>query len=388
MSGNSLTPLTSPIQSAAFTDDTTRPKLLSFTLNINTGILDLQFSEAVDVTTFNATGITLQNLPNTTHPTLSNTLTTTSLTNSPSGSAIAVKLSAADLNDLKSQIQLATVTNNTFMTMESFTVDDMRGNRVDPIVIPFAQRASDHVADTTRPSLTQFDLDLDDGLLQLIFSEIIDVSSSALRLITLQSSSSSSNESYSLTASIVPSKDANKLDISLAGDDLNALKMNLKLATTRNTTYVSLTKGAVADMKGNVVKEIFSSAALRVEQFTADKTAPELANFTLDLHTNRMLLTFTEVVSLTSLNLSDITFLSAAAAENTSIIRFKLTGGQAKIENYTVVILTLQNDDVNSLNAQPFCTGLTNCFLAISNTSLTDTAGNAVVKISTQHRFN
>ena len=63
----------------------------------------------------------------------------------------------------------------TYVSLTNSTIEDMSNNPVVSIPDQFAKQASGYVNDTTPPELEGFHLDMDDGILTLLYSETIDI---------------------------------------------------------------------------------------------------------------------------------------------------------------------------------------------------------------------
>ena len=160
---------------------TTSPKtplhleLISFDLDLDTGLLLLNFSETVDTLTFNVTQYTLQSSSNISFAAQYYSLTEQSLLTGDEVEIIQ-ELLYFDLNSIKSLGELATSSNNTFLSVTEFAIRDMNGNRLVVVEADDALPVSTYVKDITRPLLVSFDLDMNLGILTLNFSETVNVS--------------------------------------------------------------------------------------------------------------------------------------------------------------------------------------------------------------------
>ena len=139
MSGNVMVPIPSSFALivAMLIPDFTSPELVSFSLDIGSGLLTLTFSETVNGALFNFSGITLFNGQVSTfngelRPAASYRLTggTWSTFFSP---VIEVQLTERDLSAINALDNLATSINNTYITADSGSVFDAFHNPLVPI---------------------------------------------------------------------------------------------------------------------------------------------------------------------------------------------------------------------------------------------------------------
>ena len=122
----------------------------------------------------------------------------------------------------------------------------------------------DHSADLTKPTLLEYSLDLDSGILKLTISEQIRITSVNSSLITLQSESFSNLTFYTLTGGEPQFDDgSNILTITMTLNDLNNIKKISSLATQLNDTFFFVPSEFLIDLKNNVINAISSDSALQ-----------------------------------------------------------------------------------------------------------------------------
>jgi hypothetical protein len=122
---------------ASFVADTSAPALAQdgAVLNLHTGTLILQFNDVVNKESFDASGIYFQDKSSAS--TSSVGLSTSSKVNttvSKTGYSVTVQLSTADLNQIKNDYNVASGIDNTYITMQSLTVEDPYGNNCVAVV--------------------------------------------------------------------------------------------------------------------------------------------------------------------------------------------------------------------------------------------------------------
>ena len=299
-SGNFYCNNTSPIGATNFTQDTTPPVLLNFTLNMNTGILTLTFSEVV------ITPVVPEEVTLLAEPDLSQVVSTmvgsgSGSAGSISGSGLAVngsgsglmasgmlgmelqsvaaytltggsssinltvaphivtfELTSGDLNEIKHISELATSTSSTLISITNAAVNDYSINNNVEIPRYSPLQASGFIPDVSRPEILSFDLDMDSSILTLSFSEVVNISSFDITAIMLQSNSFVTfGTFYSLQNSTTAFETLTRVNIFLSDEDANNIKRMTSLATFMNNTYLSIMATLVQDYGFETLPPIF-----------------------------------------------------------------------------------------------------------------------------------
>ena len=385
------------------TGDRTPPVLESFSLDMDDGFLTLNFSETVLGSNLNRTKFTLQNNSIITSPFF--TLMSDPVPFLPLHFTLVVPLLTPELNEIKRITTLATSIEDTWISVERGGVEDTSAdaNPLDPIPKSNALQAVDFTSDTTNPQLTAFDIDLDTGMLTLIFDETVRARTLNVTQIMLQDTASGDgSNSYTLTGGTWRIEDDyTVIELTLSFFDLNQIKKIRGLASVRpssppvstvgpsigsglmsgsgsgsasgvldpesevvpfenydGNTFIVITPAAVEDMNSNPVVGIESSNAIRVRNITLDTTPPELLSFDFNLDSEQILLTFTETVNVDpdSLLFEEFTILGNPISEN-----YTLVGGTTPSEDDYIIVIQLDDIDVNNLKR--------NLNIAVSNES-------------------
>jgi len=398
-------PNPSAIRVNNFVEDTTPPVLYAFDLDMNFGLLTLNFSETVDTLTFNIMEFTIQNMKNASNDFFrSLTLTQENLITGDDTSIIQ-SLLYFDLNTIKSISYVATNASDTFLSITEAAIEDMNGNPVVPIEKQEALQISEFTVDIQRPVLESFDLDMNTGEITLTFSETVDVSTldvMEMQFVNSHSSSVHSSFRFSLTTGS-NSSDWPILVVDISTEDLNIIKGILMLATSNETTFMRVSEFFIMDAAGNMNVEVNSS---QVHLFTPDTTQPQLLSFDLDLTLDILTLTFDETVMGSTLTVSQVTFVNAPLRDSSStfsgsgsgsnssdmsadiedtFINYTLTGGENLPINLESVEMTinLTFEDRNEIKRlYNLSTSFENTFLSITSDFIEDTNLNPVVTIN------
>ena len=250
MAGNSYCNVSKVLQTSFHEADRERPILLSYSLDVNAGVLLFTFSEAFQLT--DTTSITLLSFPSeqgSVNFTLTGGYVSVAPFNSTEPTLVRLHLSDEDLNDIKYLSNLASFAENTYLSVTSDAGTDLALNPLVEINSSKAYRADAFYSDKTRPRLLSYNFDADSGDLLLTFSETVNVSSVLANQFTLSNSNESSAVKYQIRqfASVLQPT-TTSLRLKLSTMDLNEVKRLDALAVNSSSMYLSLTNYAVADM--------------------------------------------------------------------------------------------------------------------------------------------
>ena len=374
--GNELVALLNPIQAELVVADNTAPSLTYFNLNLNTGLLTLQFDEPVSMV--DLTGFTFGTMLGLPGPT--SQLTTSSSVDKVNSSQILVTISNQDLNNLKFKLDLAVNESTTYLLIASAAVQDLSENNIIAMPPPGTQ-VSTYTPDTTGPKLQAFQFDLNLGKLTITFDEIIDIDTaqeSAFMLVN------ETNGSSSLTLTGSDKLESNGymvLYITLSSTDLNALKAIRELGVSNFTTYLTATSLGIKDVAGNSMQPVELSEAISASNFTADTTRPQLLQWLIEIDAGNITLIFSETVDvLTSFNAKELDIVGSPSAAPTLKVDISNDTTLPSVDSSTVSI-TISNSDITNLFSKDLCLNKTECFLSFSANLVKDMAGNPIVPI-------
>ena len=308
------------------------------------------------------------------------------INNSTNGPRLQLYITDDDLNTIKQNISLLTAMSNAYLALQPNFIADMNGN---PLNAVFGVQAAIFLSDTTRPSLIGFDLDMNLGRLRLVFTETVNASSSDPTGITLQSTVNSmagTNSSYTLTrGSLLSIIDDTELTFVIDIDDLNEIKAR-GIAQDNFTTWLILSDITVRDMSVftlPVVPLISGVSTANVDTYTADMTGPVLFNFTLNLTSETLELTFDETIDIFSINITQFTLQNTSSEPLLST--HTLTQANSPVLVYNpVVTIQLADYDLNEMKRfTDLGTNTENTFLSFTEEAIADRADNLVSPRST-----
>ena len=371
-------PLTDGIQASSVSADTNAPRLISYVVDMNTGLLSLSFTEVVLTGSVRFDQITLQNSPNASESSTYTYTLTGGTTGSVEAETLNITFSEADLSVLQANLALATESSNTYLSFTSLTLTDAQNFPVIPVDRETARQVTTFIPDTTPPLLLSFDFDLNSGNLSLTFDEVVNTSRVTFSRIILRSSSNANATLYPLTGSTGDNGLASTVTINIGAGNLNNIKANTTLATSAQTTHLSLQSGVIEDTNGNSYSD---AATVRgVTRFTSDSTDPQLVNFDLNIDSGELILTFSETVNVEGS--LDVRHITVQSEENTADISVRLRDSISLSTNSPVITIMLSPSDLNNLKSQPLlATNANNTYLSILSLAIRDMANRPLQSI-------
>jgi hypothetical protein len=384
-------PVNNAIQASLFSPDVTSPEVVSYGLNMNSGVLTISFSETVNGSSVQVEHIAMQAVADVTDDDESGSGDGSSSGDQPSSvrlttstpalvfsDSIAITLSLADLNELKRVEGLCTGTDDTFMAMGSNCLVDMNTNSIVQVDNTAAMQASAVVVDETDPVLASAALDMNAKTLTLSFTETVDVSTLAVTAITIQPTANVANGVASVTLSGnsgSSSVDGHTVVVNIANADANEIKRITALATSSATSYVVATSATIKDMNNNPLVGSDVTAAFGPASFVPDTTPPELESFDLNMDTAVITLRFSETVDATSVSPADFVLVNGVAMSDAlSYVRLPPTAVVSSSNSHTIEI-TIPTLELDALKIRYFGT----VHLVMGQTAVYDMAGNSVV---------
>ena len=346
-------------RATTFQQDTITPRVIEFDLDFNTNVLTLSFDETVRVNTFRAGQLTLQSALSSTslHTMLSSTSQTTT-----NGLEIALDLSNEDIGFIFAVTELVVDANSTFITFTSNMVVDMNGNpitaRVDGVN---ALRVDDFALSLSQPELLAFeimDLSLNPGMVQLSFSEAVEIDTIQLYRIRLQADAEAvGNVVFLSETSTVdyiydPSNgftDKTQIQITLSLSDQRNIKLDRTMINDRGTTYISAGAGAIRDKHGANLVEISSFSAMQVDRYETDITQPILLRCELNMNTGSLLLEFDDIVNSSTLDPFKIALQPLLGDNQVPTLYLTDAATPVNAPNYTIVLAMTNNADINMI---------------------------------------
>ena len=363
-------------------DDETGPELLEFvSLDLVGKTIVLKFDEPINNFTFNTSNIVIQKLFENAgqfHRLINTEVTETDFT------TVTLNLSNSDVFAIQEASKLCTHRSNCYVKILNDTVDDLFENSNQETKEGFPGFiVTTLLQDDSPPSIEEFQLDLDNGLLELTFSEPMKTSDILFTGFTIQSkeSVSDANDFYTLTGGATDTSDGKRIvELQLIVADLNQIKLQ-SFATNTSNTYLSVAGGSANDMAGNPLEEIASTLGKMAYNVIDDVTEPTLEEFEIDIDEGTILLSFNEPVMLSTINFTAITLLSSDTLPN---FNFTLQPGsvvKGSTDLSIMVTLELHDDDLANIKlTEDFVTNPTNTFILIEKDGVFDASSIGINK--------
>jgi len=386
MQNNSLVPFSSMIN--YFSPDQTPPILVSFTINMNLGLLVLSFSEPVNAASLVLTSIHFQSRQLGDALTLSRNLTGGSVL-SGNGLQITALLTLYDMNKIKATYGLLVSNFTSFISISSDFAADMSSNQINPILSSYALQTTFFTRDTTSPIIQYYNLDLTQKLITLYFSETVNLQSFQPTQLVLQSKSNGTSIgalSYRLTnTSNVTALDESTFQIKLSNSDFDNIQLSDGIATSRAAAWMSYSTNLVADMSGNQLTPTLSTSAMQASNYTADTMKPTLLSFELNMDSRVLVFHFSEAVRVSNFQVTSCS-LQATPSFNDSFTGVTLQAATVLTGNNKDVSIQFSVNDANIIKTLPMlCTAVSNCYISIGASAITDMASNSLVRIQTSN---
>ena len=371
-SDNTILTSISNIAASNIGEDTTRPELASYTLNLETSSVTLVFSEPIDPLSLDLSGITLDLDPNSLvmsggdlidyQPVqLGGASSITSITDR--NTVVTLRLETSTLLNLK----LLVTTGNITCSVEALTATDTSGNTVVPIPSTTSFPPSQVVLDQSPPLLLEFIAGSPSSReLIFIFSEPVNLSSwniSAL-VLTLLTTEGSFDYTFS-DGSVTGNEVLNSVTFTIGSSEY----MFSSLSEHYEDAYISGSLGVTT--RGSLFQDLFGNPQQPLIQplifnATIPGQSPELVAVDFDLDTGTLHLMFSDLV-LASFSAGKIRFQDDSVYSNHSLTltsngTYAFGGGLD-----TSVSLTLASNDLNGLKLNPFlATSTNNTFVVLS----------------------
>ena len=236
---------------AIYVRDTTSPMLTSYNLDMDTGIVIMNYTESVLLSSFTPTELSIQNSassPSSMYQFKAGTLNPQTQ-GTLADSVITLNIDYNDLNEIKSRTSLATGSSDTFLNVGSNLFQDTSQNNIANVS---AMTPNTYQADTTLPELVAFNLDIrSGGKVILKFSEAVYYTVSLQSTIRLQNKLTNPTVTIQLDSTESVTKTGlDEISISLSSAHTNQLLSDPDIAETADTLYISMTAGGVYDYSG------------------------------------------------------------------------------------------------------------------------------------------
>jgi hypothetical protein len=379
-------PATAAERVKTFVKDETKPTVRQIDLDMDAGRITITFSETVDSSKFKATALTIQSTVNASEG-VKHTFSTGSIGSGISDTVVRVQMNAADITAIKETAGLAKGVGSTYFSWQESLVVDSAAIPNSIVVVESSRgaQATVYEPDATPPELDEIALDLDAGLLSVSFTEPM-ASFVNVTGITIQQSVVllDTNSSYQLTGGLLTTSTANgqlTLEIALTDFDLKEIKLSPGLALSKDTSFVSLAASVFKDMGGVGTLAVPSGEAKQVTKYQADASRAQLESFTLNLDSNELNLTFTDVVDVTTFKVGRIGLQSAASVVTGVAYGLTDTSTTDSSDGYVVAVKLSAADALAIKKVVGLAESLATTFVVFDAAMISDVRGRDVIPI-------
>lgn len=272
--------------------DTVAPQLVTFDLDLDSRLLTLLFSEAVNMASVNVPSITFLADPNVASSARYQLTANSVVLSTEPHPSVIIKLSESDVNAIMALApSLLLTAATTHISMAAGAVNDFASppNSAPIILFRYGVPVRTFVPDSSPPQLLWYNVSMQTGDLVMYFNELVKCSHVNPHQIVFQVEKFTGkqqllyrlSERSSVDCGYGPALD-NHVYVTIDPLDMIALKTFPVLAKTSGATFLRLLSSAVSDVFGNGNSEILDGFALAPSLFISDTMPPQLLSFLVD----------------------------------------------------------------------------------------------------------
>lgn len=286
------------LRADSFRGDSFRVYPNYWALDMDTGQIEMNFFDVVDLSTFNANYMFISSRDCRESYTLNSSRI---LNPTVDGSTnFTVQFSDFDLNNIK-MMSIGTSRSNSYFSFTPGLIWDMFGNEL----AGRCRNVEYYTPDETSPNLRAVSFDMNVGQLSMTFDEPVSPSTFNASFVSIVNASSAPQATYNITGATVNSLSVSfVVNIRLSIQDLNNIKAIDNIATSETDTFIIAQYGTVRDVSGNAMNE---ALLLHVDSFVPDSTQPVVISFDLDLCSEQLVVYFDETINASSVDPTRIT---------------------------------------------------------------------------------
>jgi len=285
-----------------------------------------------------------------------------------------------DNNQKRKEVLLPDIEQTTFEFVNEF-VFDMFGNPL----LAHSEPVSEAALETRKPSLVQFRVDVNSSLLFLVFDEPVRANTMAIEKLTVQgvkTANSASSEVTLTSSSKTYSDNGLQIIVQMSLDDTNRIKQDTDLLADQSTSFVRLDAGFIEDMAQvpNPSNAVEASNAFECANYEFDVTAPKLDSFDIDMDLGRLTMHFKEVVSVLSVDVTQITFTNGPDETQTRTLTGGTTGTTqvTSLDHVRDFYIDLTKADMNNIKYKRIAEDKGTAWLTLTSETLHDANDQAI----------
>eukprot|EP00729_Bicosta_minor_P014074 gene14073-34823_t len=398
--GNTLTPNPTPV--TTLTVDNQSPSVLTFvSLDLDTGIIEVEFDETINNFNVLPAQMTLQNFYDSPQSYV-NLFTGASIkTGGDAGTTggcatcltrIKIQLSGDDVANVQRDRIVCKSKNSCYLKFTETFARDMAGNPIDATNVANANLVVGNLnVDSIRPSLATYTVDMATSTLSLTFDEPVQGATLTPSDITLKQGATSSLRARPLQDSTVESTAHNEVQNILLGPaDMAALRA-LHIATTAKP-FLDMASTAAQDTatNPNSVNPVSSKEAF---SYTAEGVAPTIDTFDLTIEGQILTISFNEPVLVDTFDPTSISFLSSPSDTDPlqltdSVVATVASDAEGLLSESTIAI-QLSADDISAVKlAGDRARASADTYIAMAANGCSDPSTNAFAGLASMHVTN
>ena len=357
--------------------DITRPSLTGCSLDLSLDQLSLEFDEPIDVSSFIPSGVNIST-------TVENVILTSESVIKSANSFVFVISLGLDADRIKTSLYNDTTLS---VSLISLAFKDIAGNSVYTISM-----VCTFINDTNSPNVSSFILDLNSNILQIVFDEPVlmeSINISGFKLTgAMGVTSVSLGDSELLDSDDMELINCNGLFdsiklrtvyIAIKNTSLTAVKTNNSFGNTTYFTFLLIDDDSVFDLSNNGFISVGPIAAADV---IADNSPATLANFSLDMNIGRFVLTFSDVVDVSTLRYNEIFIQRSSYTSSTLHSPF---GSYDRNLDSSIIPIDLYGSDLRQLKYKllgGLATNINTTYLTIRAGAINDIRGVDIIAIT------
>ena len=328
-SGNSIVAHSpgSGLSPVSFLPDTKNPELISWSIDMTSNEITFDFTEPVNITTFNASAISISSdaipVASSTNITL-NKLSTVAYVPSSASSSVKLTINSQDVIIIKSTSVLCSLNTSCWLTFTQYLCTDTltisaSGQTFANTIIPLANvKVNKFTPDRLGPKISSFSVDLNKGQLIFVFNKPINTDKVFVNSTLLSTSSAdfiSNVTSLSVYDDVIVSNFI-YVSIGLLQSDLNNIKEK-SICFSNTTCFATISSNySFFDVYSNSFAGFIDTSGKRVSvlgatSVTSDTTPPALTAFFYDRLAVSLALYFSEPVLQSSFDAGTFNFINS-----------------------------------------------------------------------------
>lgn len=295
--------------------DTNAPNIEQYDLDLNTGMIDIYFDKPISIASVQLSTLTLYASQDSSSNNV-NLGTATLVTTTDGVTGIEIDLSQGEFPTLRDQIHLsgdigADVTSTYLQISKGFLTDTNEPQNYMPEVLLInATQPATLTIDDVLPFLEYWTFDMDAMVMNVTYSEAVDVSANiASYYLLLQDTSDTTSAQRYLTSSTTRAGSGRTVTIEIDNIDMNAIKLQYpNLCTSSADCLLSVRSGGITDISHNVNVyggQLFAYAT-PPETYTPDTTPPTIQQFNFSAETGELYIEMSEIVSCATVDIGQL----------------------------------------------------------------------------------